>query len=121
LLLPIALEFQPDLILVSAGFDLHPQDPLGGMRVTPSGFAALTRILMEIADQCCRGKLVLALEGGYRKDALQDSIRAVVAELSGRQRTDFRALQAQADLKKVNYVRQRCTMVHKRFWKCFAT
>lgn len=120
LLLPIALEFQPDLILVSAGFDLHPQDPLGGMRVTPGGFAALTRILMEIADGCCRGRLVLALEGGYRKDALRDSIRAVVAELTGRQRTDFRALQEQADPKKVDYVSQRCTKVHNRFWKCFA-
>ncbi|MFY9942325.1 MAG: histone deacetylase [Desulfobacterales bacterium] len=121
LLLPIALEFQPDLILVSAGFDLHPRDPLGGMHVTPDGFAALTRILMEIADQCCRGKLVLALEGGYRKDALEDSIRAVVAELSGRRRTDFRALLSQADPKKVGYVSQRCTMVHKRFWKCFSS
>jgi acetoin utilization deacetylase AcuC-like enzyme len=120
LLLPIALEFQPDLILVSAGFDLHPQDPLGGMRVTPGGFAALTRILMDIADGCCRGRLVLALEGGYRKDALRDSIRAVVAELTGRQRTDFRALQEQADPKKVDYVSQRCTKVHNRFWKCFA-
>jgi acetoin utilization deacetylase AcuC-like enzyme len=120
LLLPIALEFQPDLILVSAGFDLHPQDPLGGMRVTPGGFAALTRILMEIADRCCQGKLILALEGGYRKDALRDSIREVVAELSGRQRTDFRALEKQADAKKVDYVSQRCTLVHQRFWKCFA-
>lgn len=120
LLRPIALEFQPDLILVSAGFDLHPQDPLGGMQVSPVGFAALTRILMEIADLTCSGKLVLVLEGGYRKDALRDSIRAVVAELTGRQRTDFLALANQADTKKVDYVSQRCTLVHQRFWKCLA-
>ncbi|MCG6906997.1 MAG: histone deacetylase [Desulfobacteraceae bacterium] len=120
LLRPLALEFEPDLILVSAGFDLHPQDPLGGMCVTPDGFAALTRILMDIADQCCRGKLVLALEGGYRRDALRDSIRAVVAELTGRRQTDFHALQQQANPKKVQFVCQRCTTVHKPFWKCFA-
>jgi acetoin utilization deacetylase AcuC-like enzyme len=120
LLRPLALEFEPDLILVSAGFDLHPQDPLGGMCVTPDGFAALTRILMDIADQCCGGKLVLALEGGYRRDALRDSVQAVVAELTGRRQTDFHALQEQANPKKVRYVCQRCTTVHKRFWKCFA-
>jgi len=44
-----------------------------------------------------------------------------VAELTGRQRTDFRALQEQADPKKFDYVSQRCMTVHNRFWKCFAT
>ena len=73
LLTPIALEFKPDVILVSAGFDIHFNDPLGGMKVTPEGFAGMTRILLDIAAQCCRGKLVMTLEGGYNLEALRDS------------------------------------------------
>lgn len=63
ILQPIALQFKPDFVLVSAGFDIYEDDPLGGMLVTPGGFAGLTRILMEIAGQCCNGKLVITLEG----------------------------------------------------------
>ena len=81
LLKPIALEFEPDLILVSAGFDIHFNDPLGGMKVTPSGFAGMTRVLLDIAAQCCRGKLVMTLEGGYNLEALRDSVREVLKEM----------------------------------------
>ncbi|MDP2267986.1 MAG: histone deacetylase, partial [Deltaproteobacteria bacterium] len=65
LLQPVALKFQPELILVSAGFDIYKHDPLGGMEVTTEGFAYLTRVLMNIADACCCGRLVMTLEGGY--------------------------------------------------------
>jgi hypothetical protein len=51
----------PNLILVSAGFDIHTGDPLGGMCVTPRAFAALTRLLMEISEECCEGRLVMSL------------------------------------------------------------
>ena len=117
---PLALEFDPDLILVSAGFDIHAQDPLGRMRVTPQGFAALTRIVMDIAARCCEGKLVLVLEGGYRREALKASIRSVLGELTDQTQTDFQALADQADRRKVDYVFHRCAMVHRRFWNCFA-
>ena len=65
ILRPIALEYKPQLVLVSAGFDIHYDDPLGGMEVTPKGFARLTQILMEIAEATAQGKLVITLEGGY--------------------------------------------------------
>lgn len=81
LLEPVALAFRPELVLVSAGFDIHSQDPLGGMRVTSQGFACLTRVLMNIADACCEGRLVLTLEGGYHIDGLTSSVRAVLKEL----------------------------------------
>ena len=81
LLEPVARAFRPELILVSAGFDIYYQDPLGEMKVTPRGFAYLTRILMNIADDCCGGKLVLTLEGGYHIDGLTDSVKAVLREL----------------------------------------
>jgi acetoin utilization deacetylase AcuC-like enzyme len=81
LLDPPALAFKPELVLVSAGFDIYAQDPLGAMKVTSRGFAYLTRILMNIADACCQGRLVMTLEGGYHIDGQTASVKAVLKEL----------------------------------------
>jgi acetoin utilization deacetylase AcuC-like enzyme len=81
LLVPLATAFKPELILVSAGFDIYSGDLLGSMKVTSRGFAYLTRILMNIADACCRGRLVLTLEGGYHIDGQAASVKAVLKEL----------------------------------------
>jgi len=82
ILKPIALEYQPHLILVSAGFDTHYNDPLGGMEVTERGFARMTQILMEIAAATAQGKLAFTLEGGYNVAAEWRSVKAVIEELS---------------------------------------
>jgi acetoin utilization deacetylase AcuC-like enzyme len=81
LLLPVARKFNPEFILVSAGFDCHYRDPLGMMRVNEEGFTAMARRLKRLAAECCGGKLVAALEGGYDLKALADSGRALVEEL----------------------------------------
>lgn len=81
ILQPVALEYKPELVLLSAGFDTHFQDPLGGMRVTPEGFAAMTRILLNIADSCCQGRFVAVLEGGYHIVGLTRSVKAVLEEM----------------------------------------
>jgi len=78
---PLSMKFEPQLILLSAGFDPYFKDPLGGMRVTPEGFACLTRILMNIADKCCGGKLVVTLEGGYHITGLAESIKSALNEM----------------------------------------
>jgi acetoin utilization deacetylase AcuC-like enzyme len=78
---PVALEFNPELVLLSAGFDIYYQDPLGSMRVTPNGFAALARILLNIADSCCQGRFVAVLEGGYHVQGLTKSVKAVLEEM----------------------------------------
>jgi len=78
---PVAQAFRPELILVSAGFDTHAQDPLGGMRVTPDGFAAMARVLLNIADQCCSGRMVAVLEGGYHVMGLTRSVKAMLEEM----------------------------------------
>jgi acetoin utilization deacetylase AcuC-like enzyme len=80
-LVPVAEEYEPQLILVSAGFDAHRLDPLGGMRVTGAGFAALARIVKGAAEASCGGRLVLALEGGYSEEGLAESIEAVMEVL----------------------------------------
>jgi acetoin utilization deacetylase AcuC-like enzyme len=80
---PVALHFKPDLVLLSAGFDIDHRDPLGSMNVTPSGFAAMTRILLDVADACCGGRIVAALEGGYDLTGLAESVKAVLKEMRG--------------------------------------
>lgn len=74
-------EFEPELILVSAGFDAHEADPLANLDWDTEDFAWLTRRLCEIAQDHCGGRLVSALEGGYDLDALAASAAAHVAEL----------------------------------------
>ncbi len=117
LLRPIALAFRPELLLVSAGFDTHHLDPIGGMRMTPEGFAGLTRSLMEIADLCCCGRLLLTLEGGYHLAALTESVKAVLLEMAGITHTDPEEMAASANPRKVAYAILRCSHVHGRFWK----
>jgi len=100
LLCPVAMKFNPELVLISAGFDTYYLDPLGGMKVTPAGFAHLTRILMDIADQCCGGKLVMTLEGGYHTGGLAESVKAVLLEMRDDTRTseqDLANMEKQAD------------------------
>ncbi len=75
---PIALEYRPELVLVSAGFDPYYQDPLGGMAVTGEGFGALASIVRDIAEKTCNGKVLLTLEGGYNPNGLREGVRAVL-------------------------------------------
>lgn len=82
--LPRALAYRPDVILVSAGFDAHRADPLGGMDVTERGFAAMASAMKSLAEEVCGGKLVLLLEGGYDLDGLSQSVHACVEVLAGR-------------------------------------
>jgi acetoin utilization deacetylase AcuC-like enzyme len=71
--LPRLHEFKPELLLISAGFDAHADDPLADMELTDDGFAHLTRQLMQAADELCQGKVVSLLEGGYNLPALARS------------------------------------------------
>lgn len=80
-ILPIGRKFKPEFIIVSCGFDCHFRDPLGDMRVTEDGFVAMTRRVKRLAAECCGGRMIAALEGGYDIAALVDSGRAVIEEL----------------------------------------
>jgi len=74
--LPLARDFNPDLILISAGYDAHERDPLGGMNVSAAGFGHMTKGLIEVADRVCGGRVVAVLEGGYDLKGLADSVEA---------------------------------------------
>ena len=81
--LPVLKQFRPELILISAGFDAHADDPLAGMRLTSGYFGHLTSAIAAIADECCGGRLVAVTEGGYDLAALADSLRATIRALEG--------------------------------------
>jgi acetoin utilization deacetylase AcuC-like enzyme len=83
LLYPIAERYQPQLILVSAGFDAHWADPLAMLMLTVSGYSHLARTLRSLADEVCAGRLVYTLEGGYNLDALGYGVLACVRALLG--------------------------------------
>jgi len=78
---PAARAFEPELILISAGFDCHYLDQTCAM--DESGYAALTERLCALADELCEGRLVLMLEGGYNTQALAGSAHATIAALAG--------------------------------------
>jgi acetoin utilization deacetylase AcuC-like enzyme len=73
--------FDPELVLVSVGFDAHRADPLAGMAVTSSGFGALMDACLSVASGAARGRLVAVLEGGYDEDAIAESTASVAARM----------------------------------------
>uniref|UniRef100_A0A4W6EI16 Histone deacetylase 6 n=1 Tax=Lates calcarifer TaxID=8187 RepID=A0A4W6EI16_LATCA len=79
IVMPIATEFNPGLVLVSAGFDAARGDPLGGYHVTPEGYAHLTHLLMSLAG----GRVLLILEGGYNLSSISDSMAMCTSVLLG--------------------------------------
>jgi acetoin utilization deacetylase AcuC-like enzyme len=80
---PIAMRYEPDFVIISAGFDPHALDPLGGMGVSEQGFAMMARSLLRVADASAAGRCVAVLEGGYNLRALRDCSARVLDELRG--------------------------------------
>ncbi|MFH1983097.1 MAG: histone deacetylase [Pseudomonadota bacterium] len=117
LLPPLVEAYQPEIILVSAGFDTHRLDPMGAMNMSEDGFAVLTRCLMSLADQFCGGRLALVLEGGYHIETLGGCVDAVLREMSDKTHARVAACADTAQKKKVNYAVSRCRHVHQRYWK----
>jgi acetoin utilization deacetylase AcuC-like enzyme len=114
---PITMEFNPQLILVSAGFDIYMGDPLGGMNVSPEGFSGLTRSLMDMADLCCGGRIVLTLEGGYSLQGLRDSTKSVLRELAGLSQTNLSEIMVRASKNAVGEMVEGVKRVHQQYWK----
>jgi len=83
ILAPVAAEYAPEFILVSAGFDIGAGDPLGGMAVTPDGFGLLAASLLRMAERTASGRLAFVLEGGYDLKVLRAGVGEVLRALSG--------------------------------------
>tara|TARA_B100001123_G_scaffold58134_1_gene62506 strand:+ start:10794 stop:11816 length:1023 start_codon:yes stop_codon:yes gene_type:complete len=82
IVVPVLTSFQPELLLLSAGFDAHQRDPLGGMSVSTAGYADLTTHLQTVADACCQGRMVAVTEGGYDLVALRECLADILLVMS---------------------------------------
>jgi acetoin utilization deacetylase AcuC-like enzyme len=80
---PICRQFDPEFVVISAGFDAHVRDPLGGMQVTETGFGTMARMLLRVAQDHAQGRCAALLEGGYDLEGLQKSVLQVIEELGG--------------------------------------
>lgn len=117
LLVPVAREYSPDLILVSAGFDIYHNDPLGAMKVSEKGFAYMTRVLMELAEELCSGRLFLTLEGGYDVYGMSAGIMAVLKELTGAGYLDEKDLEKYRNSKVSLGILEKVQKVAENYWK----
>ncbi|XP_056410464.1 histone deacetylase 6-like [Hyla sarda] len=111
IVMPIAYEFNPQLVLVSAGFDAARGDPLGGCRISPEGYAHMTHLLMGLAG----GKIVVVLEGGYNLTSISDSMSMCTRTLLGDPPPILSDLHAPrpAAVRVISSVLQ----VHQKYWR----
>ncbi len=81
-ILPALMDFNPDFLLISAGFDAHESDPLAGLNLTDNDFQWVTKELLKIAKHCCDGRVVSVMEGGYNLEVLGQCVVSHVRELT---------------------------------------
>jgi len=117
LLNPLGREFQPEIILVSCGFDLYWHDPLTQMKVTPEGYALITSFLLDMAERFCGGRLAFVLEGGYSLKGIRECGLRVLQELCGL--TAFSTKDKDrirwADASKLDLLKK-VSRIHKKYW-----
>ena len=77
-----AVRCEPELVLISAGFDAHAADPIGSLGLESEDFQTLTALVVSVAKQYCEGRLVSLLEGGYNVAALAESVECHLKELA---------------------------------------
>ncbi|XP_055881902.1 histone deacetylase 6-like isoform X3 [Biomphalaria glabrata] len=111
IIMPIAYQFAPELVLVSAGFDSAVGDPLGGYAVTPAGYAHMTHMLMGLAN----GRVILTLEGGYNLKTISECMAACTSVLLGDQCPALKKLvPCDSAAITVNEV----LLIQKNYWSC---
>ena len=112
LVLPVLQEFDPRLLLVSAGFDAHERDPLGGMRLTTPAFASFAAWLGQVADLSSLGRMVLVTEGGYDLMALGACLQATLRALAREDTSTAPSPPTERGLMAVELVRA----AQRRYW-----
>ncbi len=114
ILIPVAREFRPQLILISAGFDAFLMDEMGQMKVTVEGYVTMMAIVMNLAWELCRGRILVALEGDYHVPALARCVAEVVDVCTGSRKDHLRTASAPAELEPIlDDLRQRL----EGYWK----
>ncbi len=124
LIVPVACGYRPELILISAGFDAYFEDSISSMRLTFQGFAYMARLLVELAEEFCEGRILVTLEGGYNLAGLKEGVFSVISELIGeRLDTPFCSFLDEDAAQKLRKERsphpaiERVREVAKKYWK----
>jgi len=116
LVVPIVRQYKPQIILVSAGYDIYLGDPLGLMGVTPTGFAHMTRVLVSLAEELCQGRILFTLEGGYNLQGMRDGTLATLMEMAGISKGDNGKLNSGNMEMNVLKTIEEVRVVAKKYW-----
>jgi acetoin utilization deacetylase AcuC-like enzyme len=117
---PLAQAYEPDMILVSCGFDLYHRDPLGGMRGTGEGYGLMTFFLLGIAEKVCQGRIAFIMEGGYSLRGIRECGLRVMQELCGVSSVSGKSIDkvVGASPKRISAI-AKAMEVQKKYWKIF--
>lgn len=115
---PLAQAFQPDMILVSCGFDLYMYEKLAGMGVTPEGYALITWLLLNIAEKVCDGRIAFIMEGGYNLRGIQECGLRVLQELCNVSTLGPKKIERSMGVRPSKFPALRKVFeIHKKYWK----
>lgn len=118
ILVPVAEEYSPGLVLVSAGQDGYRMDPIAGMDLTPRGYGLMAAAVRRIADRHAGGRLVGCLEGGYHLPGLGECVCAILEQWAGKEgRSGDSRWQVKPEVEAAAAAVKR---VHRSYWRCFA-
>ena len=113
IIVPVADKYQPEWVLISAGFDPHDRDPLAGMAVTENGFGAMASMLLDVAERHAGGKIAFLLEGGYDLKALKNSVACVFQEMK---KVGARPMPVNAGGETIQPLIRTVLQVQERYW-----
>jgi acetoin utilization deacetylase AcuC-like enzyme len=113
---PLARAYEPDVILVSCGFDLYRHDRLAGLNGTPAGYAMLTRQLCRMADTVCGGRIAFLMEGGYSIEGIRECGRSVIHELCGLPSVEADRLEKSSAPSISFAALQKSVAIHAKYW-----
>lgn len=119
LISPLAREYQPDIILVSCGFDLYIHDPLGKMSVTPEGYGLITFFLIEMAEEVCNGRIAFIMEGGYSIKGIEACGLKVMQEICGRSGLTKEKIDRVKNFgpERLSFIKK-SVEIQKKYWEC---
>jgi acetoin utilization deacetylase AcuC-like enzyme len=109
---PVFRRYNPELILVVAGFDAHHEDPVGRSNLTEKGFRGMTRLILELSSEIEHPPILFALEGGYDSSALSRSVKGVLEVLTGKHHEDqFSGVETE----RVRELLEKARRIHAKF------
>lgn len=122
LFFPLAKEFKPEIILVSAGQDAHFSDPIANLQFTNNNYIKMTERIMQVAESICKSRLAMVLEGGYNLTALSETISSIIstmAEMNQLNISETFSLKEVTVDKEIESRIEQLKIILKDYWKVF--